>query len=82
MAREIWPHSGIPLAVDLGYSRCQGFATADSTNQYLGRFAAPPLGDLRSRAPEDPVYNMSVRPATTFGPARPFVGLCEGWHSI
>lgn len=65
----------IPLTVDLGYSKYQGVAADGGINQYLGmRFAAPPLGDLRFRAPADPVYNGTVQPATSFGPTCPYVG--------
>lgn len=65
----------IPLTVDLGYSKYQGEASAGGVNQYLGmRFAAPPLGDLRWRAPADPVFNKTVQPATAFGPTCEIVG--------
>ncbi|KFY70659.1 hypothetical protein V498_10282, partial [Pseudogymnoascus sp. VKM F-4517 (FW-2822)] len=42
--------------VDLGYAQYQGSRLAIGVDQYLGmRFAAPPLGDLRFRAPQDPL---------------------------
>jgi len=58
----------ISTIVDLGYSRYQGFEV-DGVNQWLGiRFAAPPTGDLRWRAPQDPpVNNSEVLPASGFG---------------
>jgi hypothetical protein len=42
-----------PFVVDLGYSRHQGVSVSEGeVVQYLGmRYAAPPLGDLRFRAP-------------------------------
>lgn len=41
--------------VDLGYAKYQGSRLAIGIDQYLGmRFAAPPLGDRRFRAPQDP----------------------------
>lgn len=68
----------IPLTVDLGYSKYRGVAANGGVNQYLGmRFAAPPLGDLRFRAPRDPVYNATVQPAASFKPTCPFVGMCK-----
>jgi acetylcholinesterase len=58
----------ISTTVDLGYSQYQGY-TAEGVNQWLGiRFAAPPTGDLRWRAPQPPPLNNSeVLPATNFG---------------
>ncbi|KAK5719254.1 hypothetical protein LTR15_007777 [Elasticomyces elasticus] len=58
----------ISTTVDLGYSKYEGY-TAEGVNQWLGmRFAAPPTGDLRWRAPQDPPLNNSaVLPATEFG---------------
>lgn len=75
--KPIHDHGGksIPLTVDLGYSKYEGTTVEGCINQYLGmRFAAPPLGDLRFRAPADPVYNGTLQPATAFGPTCPFVG--------
>ncbi|KAK3110842.1 hypothetical protein LTR53_014459 [Teratosphaeriaceae sp. CCFEE 6253] len=63
-------HGGQPITttVDLGYSQYEGY-TAQGVNQWLGmRFAAPPTGDLRWRAPQPPPLNNSaVLPATEFG---------------
>jgi len=43
--------------VNLGYATYQGVALDDGVNQFLGmRYAAPPTGNLRWRAPEDPVH--------------------------
>ncbi|TKA39073.1 hypothetical protein B0A54_09670 [Friedmanniomyces endolithicus] len=67
------PHPGRPgqpisTTVDLGYSKYEGY-TAQNVNQWLGiRFAAPPTGDLRWRAPQPPPLNNSaVLPAKNFG---------------
>lgn len=51
-----------PLVVDLGYASYNGTTLVESgVNQYLGiRFAAPPVGDLRWRAPQDPVDESSL----------------------
>ncbi|KAJ7068817.1 Alpha/Beta hydrolase protein [Mycena amicta] len=52
--------------VDLGYGQYQGAVnlTANITS-FLGiRFAAPPLGDLRWRAPQPPVSVPGLQPAT------------------
>lgn len=66
--------AGIPLKtassdnspiVDLGYAKYEGTYLDVGVNQFLGmRYAAPPLGDLRWREPEDPVHQDGVQPAT------------------
>ncbi|OBT95578.1 hypothetical protein VE01_05914 [Pseudogymnoascus verrucosus] len=44
------------LTVDLGYTQYKGFRTPDGIDKWFGmRYAAPPLGDLRFRAPQDPL---------------------------
>lgn len=51
--------------VDLGYSKYQGTALSSGVNQFLGiRYAKPPLGDLRWRAPIDPVNTTGIQNAT------------------
>ena len=60
--------TGQPI-VDLGYARYQGSALKAGVNQFLGiSFAAPPLGDLRWRAPQDPELNRTLKQATDFAP--------------
>ncbi|OBT60689.1 hypothetical protein VE03_09989 [Pseudogymnoascus sp. 23342-1-I1] len=55
--------------VDLGYAQYQGSRLAIGVDQYLGmRFAAPPLGDLRFRAPQDPLPFDGLQEASSFGP--------------
>jgi len=52
--------------VDLGYSQYQGIGLSSGVNQYLGmRYAAPPLGDLRFRAPADPLKTSGIQNATS-----------------
>ncbi|KAJ3852552.1 Alpha/Beta hydrolase protein [Lentinula lateritia] len=53
--------NGVPV-IDLGYARYQGvFDSANNITNYLGiRYAAPPTGDLRWRAPQTPADNSSV----------------------
>ena len=54
----------ISTLVDLGYTKYQGVGLAAGVNQYLGlRFAAPPLGNLRFRAPADPLRNETTQNA-------------------
>ncbi|GJJ10746.1 hypothetical protein Clacol_004973 [Clathrus columnatus] len=54
--------------VDLGYTIYEGTAQSNGQNQFLGiRYAAPPLGDLRFRAPQPPLTTTGVQPATEFG---------------
>ncbi|ELR02396.1 hypothetical protein VC83_02545 [Pseudogymnoascus destructans] len=44
------------LNVDLGYTQYKGFRTPNGIDKWFGmRYAAPPLGDLRFRAPQDPL---------------------------
>lgn len=50
--------------VDLGYTKYEGTALDVGVNQFLGiRYAAPPLGNLRFRAPEDPLITHGVQDA-------------------
>ena len=59
--------SAIPTnspVVDLGYSIYRGVRLSAGIDQYVGmRFAAPPLGDLRFRAPRDPIQESSIQDA-------------------
>lgn len=48
--------------VSLDYTSYNGTALANGISQWLGvRYAAPPLGDLRFAAPQDPAYNATVQ---------------------
>lgn len=50
--------------VDLGYAKYEGTALGTGVNQFLGmRYAAPPVGNRRFRAPEDPLHEYGVQPA-------------------
>ncbi|KAK5654972.1 hypothetical protein OQA88_6730 [Cercophora sp. LCS_1] len=63
-----------PPRVDLNYTTYEGIALQNGVSAFLGmRYAAPPVGDLRWRAPVEPV-------ATTGGaePAVQFQPLCLG----
>lgn len=54
--------------VHLGYSSYEGRSLANGVSQWLGmRFAAPPVGDLRFAAPEDPPEYEGVQQATRVG---------------
>lgn len=51
--------------VNLGYTRLHGNYLNNGISEYLGvRFAQPPTGDLRWRAPVDPEKNSKVQDAT------------------
>lgn len=48
--------SALDTVIDLGYARYRGQSPSNSTVEWLGiQFAAPPVGDLRFAAPQDPV---------------------------
>ncbi|KAK6996661.1 carboxylic ester hydrolase [Favolaschia claudopus] len=52
--------------IDVGYAKYQGFVdTVTNITQFLGvRYAAPPIGDLRFRAPAAPANEPGVQIAT------------------
>jgi hypothetical protein len=51
--------------VQLDYATYQGVRLDAGVDQYLGmRFAAPPLGDLRFRAPQDPESASTIQDAS------------------
>ncbi|WYZ34712.1 hypothetical protein EsH8_I_000988 [Colletotrichum jinshuiense] len=57
------------VTVDLGYARYSGSVLPSGVNQFLGmRFAAPPIGNLRWRAPQDPEPKEGTTDAVDFGP--------------
>ncbi|KAL2851905.1 Alpha/Beta hydrolase protein [Aspergillus pseudoustus] len=71
-------HGGdsVSSVADLGYSKYQGTSLSCGVNQFLGmRYAAPPLGQLRWRAPQDPIEVPGIQSADQFSPI--CVGLGE-----
>lgn len=53
---------GSDFFVDLGYSRYSGKSFNDGITQWLGiRYAAPPVGNLRFAAPQDPLRNTTIQ---------------------
>lgn len=61
--RESHQSSNLPQ-VDLGYAKYEGTALGTGVNQFLGmRYAAPPVGNRRFRAPEDPLHEYGVQTA-------------------
>ncbi|KAJ4397813.1 hypothetical protein N0V93_002050 [Gnomoniopsis smithogilvyi] len=55
--------------VDLGYAKYEGTRLKVGVDQYLGiRYAQPPVGDLRFRAPREPLPESATQDATEFGP--------------
>ena len=53
------------LTVDLGYAKYRGVQLENGVKQYLGvRYAAPPVADLRWRAPRDPLAVEGVQEAS------------------
>ncbi|KAF2786168.1 inactive carboxylesterase 4 [Melanomma pulvis-pyrius CBS 109.77] len=65
--------SGSNLTVDLDYAIYQGTKNeATGLNVWKGiRYAAPPIGDLRWKAPKTPQTSRNVTPAVDFGPNCP-----------
>ncbi|KAF2183864.1 alpha/beta-hydrolase, partial [Zopfia rhizophila CBS 207.26] len=61
------------LIVDLKYAIYQGIKNESTgLNLWKGiRYAAPPIGDLRWKAPQTPAANRTVTPASNFGPICP-----------
>jgi carboxylesterase type B len=61
--------------VDLGYTKYVGTTLSNSITQWLGiRYAAPPVGELRFRAPQKPVFDPVVQQADQVG-ASPHEGV-------
>ena len=61
--------SAVGPIIDLGYSKYEGTALGNGVSQWLGiRFAAPPLGSLRFRAPADPIHNETLQKAVEVSP--------------
>lgn len=59
----------ISLTPNLGYATYRGELAGGGVSHWLGmRYAAPPLGNLRFRAPQDPLTTSSVQLATSVGP--------------
>ena len=60
------PRAANDLIVDLGYAKYHGVTLENGITQWVGmRFAAPPLGNLRFRAPADPLSEEGVIDAYT-----------------
>ncbi|KAJ5558161.1 CAZyme family CE10 [Penicillium sp. DV-2018c] len=54
--------------VDLGYSSYEGRTLSNGVTQWLGmRYAAPPVGNLRFAAPQDPLFVEGVQQANQHG---------------
>ncbi|OBT93878.1 hypothetical protein VE01_08506 [Pseudogymnoascus verrucosus] len=65
-ATPILTVSNAAPVVDLGYSQYEGTTLSSEVDQYLGmRFAAPPLGNLRFRAPQEPAATTGIQEAKT-----------------
>lgn len=57
-------HNGQPV-VDLEYAKYQGVRLEGGVDEFLGmRYASPPIGDLRFRAPRVPPANQTLQSAT------------------
>lgn len=58
----------VSCTVDLGYAKYEGTTLTNGVRQYLGmRYAAPPVGDLRWRAPRNPEPVRGVQSAADVG---------------
>lgn len=61
----------VDVTVNLNYSTYVGTEQTGGTGvtQWLGiRYAAPPVGDLRFKRPQDPVVNTTTQMADQVGP--------------
>jgi acetylcholinesterase len=68
-AKPLLPRQDAGPIIDLGYSQYEGIALSSGVNQFLGmRFAAPPLGELRFRAPVNPDVTTGVLQAKAVPP--------------
>ncbi|OZJ01480.1 hypothetical protein BZG36_05632 [Bifiguratus adelaidae] len=68
-------HSEAPT-IDLGYATYQGSVIPGHVEQFLGiRYAQPPIGDLRFRAPLPPTLVKGIQSATQYGNACLQIGL-------
>lgn len=79
--------NGSYLYVDLGYSRYSGKSFKDGTTQWLGmRYAAPPVGNLRFAAPQDPLRNATIQAANGVSEAlitcAASFGSCHAYHLV
>ena len=67
-AAVVTERSGTPIStlVDLGYAQYKGVSHASGINQYLKmRYAAPPTGNNRFRAPQAPVKQSGIQDASS-----------------
>ncbi|KAF7617020.1 triacylglycerol lipase [Aspergillus flavus] len=63
------PLDSLRPTINLDYAQYQGLRLPAGVDQYLGmRYAAPPLAELRFRAPQEPARTSSVQDASAFGP--------------
>lgn len=54
--------------VKLNYSTYQGTTLSNGVSQWLGlRYAAPPIGNLRFSAPQDPIHYNTTQSASAHG---------------
>lgn len=59
-------YAASPDVVDLGYAKYRGHQTPHGVSEWLGmRYAAPPVGELRFEAPQDPATVPSIQAAAT-----------------
>ncbi|EKD12777.1 carboxylesterase [Drepanopeziza brunnea f. sp. 'multigermtubi' MB_m1] len=64
----ITPAFAVDIVVDLGYATYSGAIHEEGVSKWLGmRYAAPPLGDLRFAAPQDPPKEIGIQNATENG---------------
>uniref|UniRef100_A0A8H7TVS9 Carboxylic ester hydrolase n=1 Tax=Bionectria ochroleuca TaxID=29856 RepID=A0A8H7TVS9_BIOOC len=61
--------TAVPQIVDLSYRQYRGQELQNGLTQWLGiQYAAPPIGDLRFRPPQDPPVVQGVQDAYHYGP--------------
>ena len=59
---QVFPIWSVEPLVKLSYTTYEGTALPNGVTQWLGlRYASPPLGSLRFRAPTDPPRNDTIQ---------------------